>query len=636
MNVNVKQRWHTQQRLLLVAIVILISFAAELTVSPQAFACSGAGCVNVATTGTGVPTNEQINYGAVGANVLQYVPHYLNSDIPGLMAKANIQAFRFPGGSNADYYHWETNTADTTVNTNYYKPVGSPLWPFTPYADGTMNFDAFMGQLAAMGGNHPSVDITVNYGTFANNIAAGANEAAAWVAYANKNNVGYPASVAKPNWAKASPTGNAYGVFYWEIGNEVYGDGTYVNAGHPNANWEYDTVPGPTNYANAVVQYSTAMKAVDSTALIGAVLTMPSNFPDGVTTTAFSKPWNDTVLTPSVCKAIDFVGVHWYPQQPGAENDATLLASTHSDTLNSNSLGIPTMMSKLRSQINTDCAASIAQHPIAIHVTESNSVNSNPGKQSVGLVNSMFLEDDILTFLENGAQSVDWWSLQNGFYQPSVDTPGQVSYATGNGPYFPANNNNVNGLYPIGTSIPYGDFGLLSNFTGNKTPNTPASITQLDNGAYQRDINTPVVVSEPPADTAFPSYYGLGLVGNEISANDIIATPDLGVPSTSSSSNLVAHILWKRLPIGNPHTSATVQIMLINEDPNATSTVGVNLASLASGSANTVVGVADQWTYGPGMSSVVRNVPATTISTASSVQVLVPPYTTVVLQVALT
>ena len=94
--------------------------------------------------------------------------------------------------------------------------------------------------------------ITVNYGT------------------------GTPALAAA--WVQDADVTNNYGIQYWEVGNEVYGNGTY------GANWEADShcetslngpavtigsEPsqtydcGPTQYADNVLQYISAMKAVD-------------------------------------------------------------------------------------------------------------------------------------------------------------------------------------------------------------------------------------------------------------------------------------------------------------------------------------------------------------------------------------
>ena len=124
--------------------------------------------------------------------------------------------------------------------------------------------------------------VIANYGT------GTAEEAAGWVHYANKT--------------------KKYGVKYWEIGNENYGNGHYGTA------WEADHHPdkSPNAYATAVVQYAAAMKAVDPTIKIGAVLTTPGNWPDGIVAAGDAGTWNQVVLSVAG-PSIDFVILHWYP-----------------------------------------------------------------------------------------------------------------------------------------------------------------------------------------------------------------------------------------------------------------------------------------------------------------------------------
>jgi hypothetical protein len=110
---------------------------------------------------------------------------------------------------------------------------------------------------------------------------------------------------------------------------------------------------------------------------------------------------------------------------------------------------------------------------IPIMITETNSVSSNPGKQTLSVVNALYLEQDYLTWLENGVQNVDWWQIHNG-----IVTSGD------NGP----------SLY--GTAS-YGDYGVLSDGSCGTT----AAGTQ---------------VCEPPADTPFAAYYGLQLLSRFI------------------------------------------------------------------------------------------------------------------------
>ena len=94
---------------------------------------------------------------------------------------------RYPGGSYGDRYNWQDNTA-----------------PGGYVAPGT-DFDSFMGTVKAVGAQPILI---ANYGS------GTPQEAADWVQYANVT--------------------KGYGDKYWEIGNEIYGNGYY------GADWETD------------------------------------------------------------------------------------------------------------------------------------------------------------------------------------------------------------------------------------------------------------------------------------------------------------------------------------------------------------------------------------------------------------
>src|SRR5947207_2986775 len=47
-----------------------------------------------------------------GMNVAVYDENMNGSSIPGLLKNAGVGMVRYPGGSFADIYHWQTNTAD--------------------------------------------------------------------------------------------------------------------------------------------------------------------------------------------------------------------------------------------------------------------------------------------------------------------------------------------------------------------------------------------------------------------------------------------------------------------------------------------------------------------------------------------
>lgn len=426
-----------------------------------------------------------------GINTAVWDGNLLDSASATAIKNANVKVLRYPGGSTSDVYHWQSHT--TVSGQSYANPANT--------------FDAFM-QVAQKTDSQPI--ITANYGS------GTPQEAAGWVQYANKGGHGYNGPV--PTYSGASNTGHRYGIKYWEIGNEIYGNGTY------GASWEYDThAMGPSTYATNVAAYSQAMKAVDASVKIGAVLTATGNWPDGQVSSSSPQPWNDTVLS-TACTSIDFVIAHWYPQGPGAESDAGLLSSTSQ---------ITSMTSTLRSEINQYCG-SRASH-IQIMVTETNSVSYNPGKQTVGLVNALFLDDNYMTWLENGVANVDWWGLHNE--------------ASGG-------NNNSASLYG---GAQYGDYGLLSNGScTNATSN----------------------ICEPAANTPFPSYYGLQMLAK-------LGKPGNTMVFASSNQSLVAVHAVKQ-------DDGRLAVLLINKDPANSYSVSLALNGYNTATHSTVYTYGEQ------------------------------------------
>ncbi|WP_457795948.1 hypothetical protein [Methylocystis sp. S23] len=365
---------------------------------------------------------------AWGLNTAVWDANLLDAAIPGLLSRAGVAALRYPGGSTSDVYNWQTNSIVPGQGS---------------YANPNNNFDAFMSLARSIGA---APIVTVNYGSNASGNGGGdPNLAASWVRYAN---------VAK-----------GYGVKYWEIGNEVYGNGQY------GAAWETDlhAQKDPATYGRNVAQFASAMKAVDPTIKIGAVLTAPGQWPDGV-----APDWNANVLA-QCGSVIDFVVVHWYPQEPWTESDAGLLASPQNA-----SSGIAFMASRLKALINQYGGANASK--IEIMVTETNSVSYNPGKQTLSIVNAMFIADNMLSWVENGATSVDVWGLHNGAVWGNASSSLFGSYN-------------------------YGDYGVLSNGLSG----------------------------EPAANTPFPAYYGMQMASLLGKAGDTL------VATSSSNSLLTTH-----------------------------------------------------------------------------------------------
>ena len=242
-------------------------------------------------------------------------------------------------------------------------------------ANGNSTFDNFMNGVAIP--NHVEVAITVNYGSNADcNGGGDPTEAAAWVAYAVSK--GY----------------NAY-VHHYTVGNENYGS------------WEMDLHAkqwDPGTYATAVGTatgggYYQQMKAQDPAAKVGVVVQAAST-------------WDTTVLSQA---AYDFVELHQYPGTPGAEADTALLTAA------------PASITAAINTVRTELAA--AGHPdTPIFVGEYNSVYSDPGKQSLSIVNGLFAGETLGELLNDNIPMAAMWIASGDACRAGLDT---TSYAAG-------------------------------------------------------------------------------------------------------------------------------------------------------------------------------------------------------------
>jgi hypothetical protein len=390
-----------------------------------AFGMAGASETSATVTVTASQPIVTLPLAMGGVNVAVWDDHLTDAGNAALLQAAGLTLWRFPGGSTADMYLWQSNSCSNGM--------------YTSPKDG---IDGLMAMADAAGAKPL---ITVNYGS------STAADAAAWVAYAK---------------------GKHYGITYWEIGNEVYGNGYY------GADWEIDSHAdhSPTAYAANCLAYIAAMKAADPTIKVGVVVTMPGNWPDQAGTGSGTggnglENWNDTVL--GICGGqIDFVSAHWYAQAPGQEDDQTLLTTQ---------VGlIGGMAQALRAKIDQWCGAHASA--VQIQVTETNSVYQNPGKQTLSVVNALFLDCDYLQWLANGAASVSWWAVRD-----APNSGGNLSAAL------------------AGTAT-YGSLGMLSDGGGQ----------------------------EPAANTPYWSYYGAQLLHAFAAGGDAL------VAAQSSQASLVS------------------------------------------------------------------------------------------------
>ena len=277
------------------------------------------------------------------------------------LSQMNTRIMRFGGGSATDQYNWATGK----------DVVSGTQWAVT--------VDTFAAIAKAVGSQGL---ITTNYGS---GLPA---DAAAYVQHCNIS--------------------MGYGFKYWEIGNECYGT------------WEYDTNTNPHDpytYATRAVKYINAMRAVDPTIKIGVVATPgEDSYSNGYTSNPATNPrtnsthngWVPVMLATMKAAGVlpDFIIDHRYEQNAGSENDATLLQASVG------TYGWAFDATNLR-QMLTDYLGS-SGNSIEILVTENNSVNTNPGKQSTSLVNGLYLADSTGNLLQTEINSLVWWDFHNG------------------------------------------------------------------------------------------------------------------------------------------------------------------------------------------------------------------------------
>ena len=337
-----------------------------------------------------------------GMNVAQWDSALDSSSTVNQLTNMGVRALRFPGGSNSDDYRWAENR-QTEVTWHW----ASSLANFIHVATNA--------NCAAM--------TTVNYGT------GYTNEAAAWVAYCNAapiSSVALGTDSRGTNWftagywaslRAATPLGTddgknflrigraaPLGLKYWEIGNELYGG------------WETDSnaVPhDPYTYAVRAQNYIALMKAVDPTIKIGAVVVTGEDAYANNTSHPATNPrtgvthngWTPVLLATlkSLDAMPDFLIYHNYPQNPGNENDVSLLQSTS---------GWGSAAANLRQQL-TDYIGAPSTN-IELVCTENNSVSSSPGKQTTSLVNGLYFADSFAQLAQTEFNGLFWWNFRNG------------------------------------------------------------------------------------------------------------------------------------------------------------------------------------------------------------------------------
>jgi len=384
-------------------------FAGMLSLSTQAAVVNVA--VNTGTTIAVTPLD------GVGLGTSVYANQWGNASLSSRLIESGVQSLRYPGGSYSDIYHWSTGYAQGG------------------YAPSNSNFGNFVNIINSIGA---TAMITVDYGSAMKNNGQSVpdyggqpGEAGAWVAYANGdaslfgtpsdislgvdqqgNNwrtVGYWAKLRASTQAEyqtwATPLGlynsannflainhdASMGIKNWEIGNEVGGNGYFGDPG-----WEADyhapydghrqgnSKLSPTTYANNLILFSNAMKAVDPTIKIGTGL-------NGYPSTA------DQQILSNAGNYIDFAVLHWYPY---ISNDSQAFQRVTSD--------LPTALQSIRNDILHYTSKN--PNSVPIYTTE-----FGPGSLATTAA-GIFVADAYITGFENGASGFDFQEMSTGTF----------------------------------------------------------------------------------------------------------------------------------------------------------------------------------------------------------------------------
>lgn len=221
------------------------------------------------------------------------------------------------------------------------------------YITPSSTFDHLMSRVA-----HPlgiDVAITLNYGSNrACNGGGEPSEAAAWAAYAKNH---------------------GYRVSFWTVGNEEYGSWEYDLHAHPH---------DPHTYAAAVRDgYYPQVKKADPNAQVGIIVDTPNDH-----------AWNDIVLLQA--QPFDFVEVHYYPQF-NVDSDAFLLGPA-----------IDTFARDLRG-LRKEMDAAGLPATLPIYLGEYNNDAGKEGKQSVSIVNGLFVGQMLGTLMNAGVPRSTFW-----------------------------------------------------------------------------------------------------------------------------------------------------------------------------------------------------------------------------------
>jgi hypothetical protein len=416
----------------------------------------------------------------LGVNLTWWDDHLTISQTQQMVQAAGLDAFRFPGGSSSDDFHFN-------VAANFGDPAAVNIPQFAQFIEAAGGVGLVTLDYGSGSPQEAAAELAYLEGSPTDTTAIGNglewNDGTGQWQQVNWQTVGYWAGLraAQPlgtddgyNFLRVNHANPFPGIRYWEVGNEEYGG------------WETDHhgTPGPGGVSTGV-QRDPATYAAFANTFAGFAAEIDPGIAIGIDsgdpTGAGDNNWTKNVLTQGQALGFvpGFISDHSYMQAPGSESDSFLLDHTVSDP--NSVLDWSTRYADYQGLLQATLGSQASG--VQVMATEFNSVYGNPGKQITSLVNGLFVADSIGSLLDSGYTGGFVWDLRNGWGTGGNNSPNLYGWRQG------------------------GDYGLLG--VGNSPPSTGSYVPYPSYFAEQ--LASKVIQAGGQVVSASSNYAGLAV-----------------------------------------------------------------------------------------------------------------------------